>query len=92
MTLKVNENLKKCFLVGGLQSCGMKMRLKFRDGILVLIKPDIDLQVGKALTVTFLIRPNTRAINFRGGLGDKPNFRQPCLKVRSLCGLFQQIC
>jgi hypothetical protein len=52
---------------------------------LAVIKSNIDLQVGKAsgsdASYTYV---NTRAINFRGGLGDKLNFQPLCLKVRDV--------
>jgi hypothetical protein len=48
------------------------------DGILLSLNPILDLQVGKAsgsdVSYTYV---NTRAINFRGGLGDKLNFQRP---------------
>jgi hypothetical protein len=53
---------------------GMKILLNSRGRLLVYIKSDFDLQLGKASAVMLLTYVNTRALNFRGGLGDKLNF------------------
>jgi hypothetical protein len=44
------------------------------DGYWLSLNPILDLQVGKASGSDAYTYVNTRAINFRGGLGDKLNF------------------
>jgi hypothetical protein len=72
-------------LVGGPESYGMRIQLKFKGDYWLSLNPILDLQVGKAsgsdVSYTYV---NTRAINFRGGLGDKLNFQPLCLKVRDV--------
>jgi hypothetical protein len=45
--------------------------LKFKGGYWFTLNPILDLQLGKHLRVMRLTYVNTRALNFRGGLGDK---------------------
>jgi hypothetical protein len=91
MILRVNEKLKKKCFSWWAKSYGMKIQLKFRRRLLVVIN-NIGLQV-KLLTVMFLTYVNTRAINFRGGLGDKLNFSTTVFESQGrFADYFQSVC
>jgi hypothetical protein len=78
-------------LVGGIESYGMRIQLKFRD--VTSLNPILDLQVGKASgkdasytmsTLERLILEEVLRIN--------RNFQPLCLKVRDVCRLLQSVC